>query len=312
MASKRQAAQLMAQALQRAGGLALVYVLLIFWLPASRATMQAYDLSLLQYKAILFVVTLPSIIAWLAAFIGYATLRQYVRLISKTPEGTYLDKLATGCAWLAWSLPVTTIASLLLNSLGDQHPALFPSSIIVNNYLGLLLPLIAFSIIGAASRGLVAQAKLKLSLASIRIIMLLFLAAGILYCYLTFQRFDLTSLSSTQNPYFLPIWLMVLSVIIPYLYVWFIGLLAAYEIILFSQQTEGVLYRQALRLLVLGLVVIIASSIALEYLTGIQPRVGHLMFGYQLVLASIFRLIGGGGFIVLALGATRLKKIEEI
>ena len=312
MASKQQAAQLTVQALQRACGLALVYTVLILVLPVSQASIQTYYLSPLEYRALLFIVSLPSIVTWIAAFIGYSKLREYVSLVRKTPEGTHLDKLATGCAWLAWSLPVTAILSLLLNAIANRHPAFYSASIITVNYLGLLLPLVAFSIIGVASRGLVNQARLKLSLASIRVIMLFFLAAGILYCYLTFQRFDMTSLSSTQNPYFLPIWLMVLSVIIPYLYVWFIGLLAAYEITLFSQQTEGVLYRQALRLLVLGLVVIIISSIAMQYITGLQPRVGHLMFGYHLVLVSIFRLVGGSGFIALAIGANRLKKIEEI
>ncbi len=312
MATKRQTAQLTAQALRRGCGLALVYAVLIFVLPPSQATINAYGLSPLEYRAILFIIGLPSIVAWLAAFVGYAKLREYVSLVRKTPEGPYLDRLATGCAWLAWSLPAATILSLLISTIGDQQAGFYSASIIINNYLGLLLPLVAFSIIGAASRGLVAQAKLRLSLTSIRLIMTLFLAAGILYCYMTFRRFDLSSLSSTQNPYFLPIWLMVISVIIPYLYMWFIGLLAAYEITLFSQHTEGVLYRQALRLLVVGLAVIIASSIALQYMTGIQPRVGRLMFGYHLVLASVFRLVGGSGFILLAIGATKLKKIEEI
>jgi hypothetical protein len=312
MANNRQTAQLTTQALQRAAGLVLVYVLLILLLPASHATIRAYHLSTLEYHTILFAVTLPSMLAWLAAFFGYAKLRQYVYSIRKTPEGAYFDKLATGCAWLAWSLPLAAILSLLLSGLANQWPSFYPTSIILSNYLNLLFPLIAFSIIGIASRGLVNQSKLKFSLTSVRVIMVLFLIVGVLYCYLTFKHFDLTSLGSTHNPYFLPIWLMVLSVIIPYLYAWFVGLLAAYEITLFSQEADGVLYRQALRLLVLGLIVVIASSIALQYMSGIRPRVGHLIFGYQIVVTSIFRLIGGGGFVLLAMGASRLKKIEEV
>jgi hypothetical protein len=105
---------------------------------------------------------------------------------------------------------------------------------------------------------------------------------------------------------------MVVSVIIPYLYAWFVGLLAAYEIMLFSRHSKGVLYRQSLSLLALGLVVIIASSIALQYMNSIQPRVGHLMLSYHLIITSIFRIIGGGGFVLLAVGANRLKKIEEV
>jgi len=312
MTSEKRTAQLTTRALQRAIFLAFIYIALIFLLPASKATMRAYHLSTLEYRAILFTVTLPSLVAWLAAFVGYAKLRQYVHSIRETPEGAYFDKLATGCAWLAWSLPLPAIFSLILSAMADKWPAFYPSSIIASNYLNLFLPLIAFSIIGSASRGLVSQAALKFSLASVRIIMLLFLVAGVLYCYLTFQRFDLTSLSSTHNPYFLPVWLMVLTVIVPYLYAWFVGLLAAYEITLFSKHAKGVLYRQALGLLAAGLITIIASSIALQYLNGVEPRIGHLAINYQLVLSSIFRIVGGGGFVLLTIGAARLKKIEEV
>jgi hypothetical protein len=312
MTIDKRTAQLTTRALQIAIFLAFIYIALIFLLPANKATMRAYHLSTLEYRTTLFAVMLPAVITWLAAFFGYAKLRQYVYLVRKTSEGAYFDKLATGCTWLAWSLPLPAILSLLLNAVANKWPAVYPSSIIFSNYLNLLLPLIAFSIIGTASRGLVRSAKLNFSLASVRVIMLLFLTAGVLYCYLTFQRFNLTSLSSTHNPYFLPIWLMVLSVIIPYLYAWFVGLLAAYEIALFSKYIEGVLYRQALRLLVAGLTTIIVSSVALQYMNGVQPRVGHLVLGYQLVLSSIFRIIGGGGFVLLAIGAIRLKRIEEV
>lgn len=299
-------------ALRRAGLLVVAYVTLIFVLPASRATMRTYHLSPLEYRCIFLAVQLPSLLAWLAAFFGAAKLRQYVYLVRKAPEGPYFNKLANGSSWLAWSLPIPAIASLLLNAIANHWQGFYSTSIIASNYLNLILPLVAFTVIGSASLGLLRQAKLNFSLANARTIMVSFLVAGVLYCYLTFQRFDLTSLGSTANPYFLPIWLMVLSVIIPYLYAWFVGLLAAYEITLVSRQTTGILYRQALQLLVFGLVAIIVSSIALQYMNSVQPRVGHLVLGYQLVLASTFRIIGGGGFVLMALGATRLKKIEEV
>lgn len=298
--------------LYKAALLAIVYVILIFLLPASRAATRAYHLSTLEYRTILFAVTLPSIVTWLAAFFGYAKLRQYVQVVRETPEGPHFDKLASGSAWLAWSLPLPAIVSLLLSAVANQWTGFYSASIIISNYLNLLLPLVAFSLIGNASRGLVSQAKLKLSLASIRVIMLFFLVGGVLYCYLTFWHFDPSSLGSANNPYFLPVWLMVLSVIVPYLYAWFVGLLAAYEITLFSKHSKGVLYRQSLGLLAFGLVAIIASSIALQYINSVQPRVGHLVLGYPLVITSIFRLVGGGGFLLLAIGASRLKKIEEV
>jgi len=312
MTSQRQAAQPISRSLQQAALLVAAYVLLVFLLPASVATRHTYHLSALEYRSALLAVALPSLLTWVAAFLGYAKLRQYVTVVRKSPEGSYFDKLATGCAWLAWSLPVSSLFGLLANAAGEEWSAVHGAATITDNYLGVLLAVVAFSLIGAASRGLVNHAKLKFSLAGVRGLMLSFLAAGVLYCYLVFRRLDLTSLGSTHNAYSLPIWLVVLSVIIPYLYAWFAGLLAAYEINLFSKHTNGVLYRQALQLLVGGLTAIILSFIALQYISTVVPSQGHLVLGYRLVIITLFRIIGGGGFLMLALGAQKLKRIEEV
>lgn len=302
----------MSQALRWAAGLAVVYVVLIFMLPTNQGIVQHYHLTAFEYRMMLLALNLPTIIAWLAAFIGYAKLREYVQSIRETPEGDHLDKMATGTAWLAWSLPVAALVALILGGLANKWASLYPATVVISNYTKLIFPLVAFSIIGAASHGLMRLAKVRFGFVSSRVVALLFLGGGVMYSLMTFKHMNPASLGSTQNPYFLPVWLVVLTIIIPYLYTWFVGLLAAYEITLFSRQTRGVLYKQALRILVLGLVIVIASFVALQYIKGIQPRVNHSTFDYRMVLSAIFHLIGGGGFVLLAIGAGRLKKIEEV
>lgn len=292
--------------------LILIYVCLIFLLPTNRETLHVYHINNLEYRFILVALALPSILVWFVAFTGYSKLRQYAEALRSTPEGQHFERLASGTAWLAWSLPAAAITTLVLSGIANKWPSFHASSIIISNYINLLYSLIAFTIIGSGSRGLLNAARLKFSLASLRTMVLLFLTAGVLYCYLTFRRFDLTSLSSTHNPYFLPIWLTVLTVIIPYLYVWFMGLLASYEISLLSKQVSGVLYRQALQFLFGGLIAVIIGSSALQYLNSVQPQVGHLIIDYRLMLNLIFRLIGGIGFIAITAGAIRLKRIEEV
>ncbi len=290
----------------------ILYVILIFILPTNAISIRDYHLSAFEYRVILFAVALPTMATWVLAFIGYIKLRQYVDTIRKVPEGKDFGELARGYAWLAWSLPISVTLNLLLSASVNEWPHLLSASVILRNYVNLILPLIAFTIIGTASRGLVNRAKLAFSSGTVRSIMLLFLAAGVLYCFLTFQHFDLGSLNSTNNPYYMPLWLMVLTVIIPNLYAWFIGLLAAYEITLYSQRSEGVLYRSALRMLSIGLVVIIVSFVAIQFITSVTPGVGRLVLGYRLVLTLMFRIVGAIGFVLVALGAHRLKKIEEI
>lgn len=312
MKTDKPAAKYKSRALQHYLMLAVFYVTLIFVLPASTATMSNYNLSTFEYRIVAFALALTSLLVWLAAFIGYARLREYARAIRKTPEGIHFDQLAEGVTWLAWSLPVGVIAATLLNATANKHPGFHASAIILSNYINLILPLVGFTVIASASRGLLGTVKAKLSMANARIIILGFLVLGVLYCFLTFSRIDLTSLGSADNPYFLPAWLIVITLIVPHLYAWFMGILGVYELTLFRKHVPGVLYRQALGLVVGGLSAVILSSVALQYIGGIEPNVGHLVLGYKTMFVLLARLVGGGGFVLLVIGAGRLKKIEEV
>ena len=292
--------------------LAVLYIVLIFILPASHVSMQHYHLSAIEYKIATAALAIPVIAVWFAAFWGYAKLQEYSQSIAKTKEGPYFERLGIGCAWLAWSLPITTIGSFILSGASNKWPAFHPTSIILANYIALIVPFFAFIIIGAAARSMIGKFRINLSLMSARLSMTLFLAGGIAYCFFILNKLDPTNLASTHNSYYLPVWLLIISVIVPYLYAWFIGLLAAYEISQFSANVYGLFYRKALLYLVTGLVAVILSAIALQYIDSIIPRSGNLIFNYKLLLTLVVRVVSGIGFFILALGASRLKKIEEV
>lgn len=288
------------------------YTLLIFIFPANAATTHAYHLSATEYRIILFAFSLPSFFVWFTGFIGYAALRHYAYAIRKTAEGPQFKQLADGVTWLVWSMPVPTIMSLILNDIANHSHNFHPSAIIIINYVSLFLPLAAFTAISMAARNLHETTKQKMSRVHARVAMTLFIIFGVLYCYLTFHHLGITSLSSSHNLYFLPAWLLVLSLIMPYLYAWFVGALGAYKLALFGKNMPGLLYRKALLYIAWGIVAVIASSIALQYVNSVVPRTGHLVLDYRFGLNVLFRVISGVGFIMLAVGANRLKKIEEV
>ncbi len=304
--------EIIKRALRHYTWLAALYVSIALFLPASISTRSAYGLSAFEYHVVFALVAFPTLLVWLAAFVGYALLRAYARSIRNTPEGIYFDQLAGGVTWLAWSLPVGVIANLLLNFLSEHNPGLHAASIIIINYINLILPLVAFSVIANASRGLLGTLKVKITLASARVIIAGFLLLGVLYCFSTFRHFDLSSLGSTNNTYFLPVWLIVLTVTVPYLYAWFMGILAAFEIILFRRNVKGVLYQRPLGMMVGGLLLVIASSVAHQYTVSALPHLNHLVLDYRLVLTLLFRALSGAGFVLIAIGAHRLQKIEEV
>lgn len=292
----------------------IAYLLLVLILPGNKDFMQVHRLSTAEYHTLQFLVGLPLIGAWFVAFYGYAKLEEYARSISASPEAVGFKLLARGSAWIAWSLPVYAILSLVRRSLSDAHPGWSNFLTITANYAELLFPVIGFTLIGMASRYFLERSKNTLSAANIRGISLFFLIGGALYCYFIFRQLTGTGLGDTDNPFHLPVWLTVLTIIVPYLYAWFVGILAVYELAIYCRGVRGVLYRQALQLLVIGLFATILGSVALQYARSTTQLSinSHLLLGTFFVFSVIFQIISGIGFALMALGAIRLKKIEEV
>lgn len=289
---------------------AVIYLILSIAIPPNHATLTIYHLSDKQYRVLIFLIILPLLAIWWAAFYGYAKTKEYASLIEDTPEGEPFKHIADGMMWLAWGLPVSALISLVMTAIASSHPGFTSASLIITNYANLLMPLVALNILSTGSRNLLEQAHLRITNANTKLLGLLFVVLGSVYCYYVFG--NLHGRSGSNNPYHLDSWLLLLTVVVPYLYAWFVGLLAAYEIRLVSRHSQGVLYRRGLQLLSFGLAVTVASSIALQYLRSVLPRNGHISLGYTLLLVYAILAIIAVGYALLAAGAQRLKKIEEV
>lgn len=290
----------------------VVYLVLTLELPTNHTAMRSYGLTPLRYHLLFLLVALPFVGIWFAAFYGYVRLRKYAVAIGGAQESRDFQLLATGSGWLAYGLPIAALSSITLNSIANQVAHFHPLAVIINNYISLVLPLVAFTILGTSARRLASRSQAQLSLGAGRCLVLIFALLGVFYCYFTFRHLSGLSLTAIDNPYFLPVWLVVVSIVIPYLYAWSIGLLAAYEIVLFAKKSQGVLYTQALRYLGFGIATVIVSSVALQYLSSIIPRSGSSHLGYYLLCIFTIELLSAGGYGLIAQGALRLRRIEEV
>jgi hypothetical protein len=294
-------------------GLSAVYLILCIILPINTSNQHLYNLTNSSYHILQGVLAVPLIAIWFAAFFGYAKLKQYADSLKGSEESKSYNLLARGCMWLAWGLPVLSIASLLLNSLSYTHPHHYQAaSIILSNYINILIPLIAFSILSSGSRKLLEQFKQHLTSNGTKLIVLLFVAIAVGYCYLIFRPINLVSMTLSTSPYYLPIWLVIITVTIPSLYTWLIGILSAGEIARYGQKASGLLYRQAFQSISLGIIAVIAGSIAYQYVTTIDPTLNQTSLDYLLFSTYIIRIMSAFGFIAIANGAIKLKRIEEV
>ncbi|HSX37182.1 MAG TPA: hypothetical protein VLG13_03680 [Patescibacteria group bacterium] len=272
----------------------------------------AYHLSTVQYHILLFLIILPVVAIWFVAFYGYTSMRGYSELIRKSGEGGPFKDISTSLAWLAWSLPLTSLVNLIVGAIANSHAGFYNASQIINNYASLLVAIVAFSILGTGSRRLLEREKLRISANTTKTLILGFVVIGTIYCYLVFHDLGNKALGSANNPYYLPVWLLMFTVVMPYLYAWFVGLLAAYEIRLLSKHAKGLLYQQALQHFARGVIVIVASSIALQYLLTTSPRSNYASLGYLVLIIYCILVLLAVGYGLLAFGAKKLKKLEEV
>ncbi len=292
--------------------LAGAYLVLVLLLPANRAASHDYNLTATAYHLLYLVVIIPLIGIWFGAFYSYGRLRQYSTAIADTPEGKDFARLATGFTWLAWGSVVTSMVTIILNTIADSHHSFLPSAIVVTNYVSLAVPLISYSFISTTTRSLNLRAKITISNIGTKLLIFSFMLIGVAYCWVAFGHLDLHHITASNNAYYLPTWMMILTVIVPYLYAWFIGLLAAYELFLYSQHAAGVLYQHAIRLLSFGVISVIASSVAVQYFRTASPRIGHLSLNTTLLVVNLVYIFMATGYIFVSLGARQLRKIEEV
>lgn len=281
---------------------------LVLLLPANPMSLEQFGVSAGQYRVLLFLVELPSILIWLTAFYGYAKLEQYAAVIKGTNESPGFRRLSLGYKWLAWWLPIQAIPYLIAGSITDDHRGLHIALIIASNYLSVLFAVIGLHLVFKASRTLLQGAKIKpTTMKRLTPLTVFFAILAAAYCWITLRH-----ASGQHNPYFIPPWLIVLTLLLPYLYAWYRGLQAAYNIVNLAHHSSGVLYRNALGRVANGVAVVIVSLIAVQILRSTIPRTGHVSLSGVLVAIYVIYLFMGAGYSILALGSHRLKRIEEV
>jgi hypothetical protein len=142
----------------------------------------------------------------------------------------------------------------------------------------------------------------------------IFIAFGACYTYLMLHDPHRTVPGGPSHlaTYYLSDWLIVLTVVIPRLVVWYWGMQALVNIGLYRRKVEGALYRDALKLLAYGLGGVFLVTILLRVLQTASDALNRLDLGGILLLLYILVFMLGIGYVLVAKGARQLQKIEEL
>jgi hypothetical protein len=287
--------------------LVLAYACLTL-LPAPAAeTLRHYHIDATRLRGLYSTFIVFEAIIWFAAFYGYYKLRAYSRLIKTNQDGRQVNKLAGGLLALAIGFPLSSILSALLELIGRHQAGLATAAPIISHYLSVAYPLIAFILLSRGARGLTDISKLRLSLRTINVLGLSVIILGTFFCFLVAH-----SHHDIRESYHMSYGLVMLTLGIPYMYIWFLGLFSVTQIQQYSRNLTGILYRKSWNLVAGGLGSILVFSIIIQYLGTLSTWLTGLSLSWILLLLYALLLLLAASYIVVALGAKRLMKIEEV
>jgi hypothetical protein len=292
-------------------GLIIISVALAMRLPTDPAILTHYSITQTKARLLNLTIIIPQIFIWLSALYGYVRFKIYAHLVSDGPEGAPLHMIANALLVLAFYMPISSVVSTVTSYLVLSNPQYIPSSAIIRNYLTMLFTVIAFLMLAKGSQKLLQNFKLSDKQTPLvnkyRSLLLILLTSA-------FNWLIITRPLNQQNGasiYYLPSYLIILTLAVPYIYAWYEGLLAAARLYLYVKKVRGIVYKQAFDSLAKGLGIVVLVSIVIQFINTLSARLNRLNLTPLLLVIYVLLILYAVGFGFIARGAEKLKQIEE-
>lgn len=291
--------------------LTLSYASMAMFLPPDPDTLTRYDLTLAQVRLLNLTVVLPLIAIWLMALYGYVRFKSYALLVKDSPEGGPLSRLADGLGILAFSLPITAVLGSVFNYLAVQNPDLLSLSVFVRNYSRLFFSVGAFLVIawgaGSLLRTLKPERPKNPYTSNYSVLAIILLSS--LFTWLIIARPLPADVAA--GTYHSPNWVIILTLAVPYLFAWYLGAAACYRLYTYKNRVNGTLYKQVFGNLAVGIGIVVATSVIIQFILTISARLSRLDVTPVLLIVYLLLVLYAVGFGLVARSAKKFKKIEE-
>jgi hypothetical protein len=288
------------------GVLLVITCVLALGLPPDPRALHAMHITSSEFRLAIFSLLIPYVVCWFCGFYVFAKLSEYTPYLKKSVEGAAFSKITKGMGLLAFGLIIPTMATLILGQIAQRHMGYKPTTTVMSNYISLLFPLLALNYISNGSRALANSTKIKSNIHNVKIFAAIFVVLSTLYAFLVSYNYH-----HYHNPYHLHIFALMITYVAPYLFMWFLGLISAYDFRLYSRNVKGILYKNALRTFANGIGLAICGSIVSQFIAG-TLGISEKSLGPVLLVNYIILVIIGSGLVLMAIGANKLKKIEEV
>jgi len=291
----------------------LVYLAISLNSPnTSQNQLHLSDQSLLLLK---LSVALPYLLTWLAAAYSAIIIKQYALAIKPSRESSAFNNISWGITILLASLILSTFATTI-RSYFSLYSEVRAALTIISNYAYVFPYFLAFIFLLKGARELARQNstfKIALSTYCLFGIPLAILSYIWLELIFTNQYRVISGGGSMFASYYLKDSLLVLTIVLPSLATWAIGVLAVVHLRSYYKKVTGIIYRKALSSLFYGFFGVIIASIFYQALLSLGAR-RLLDLGLEklLFLIYVFVILQAIGYLLIRRGAKNLTKIETV
>ncbi|OGY60011.1 MAG: hypothetical protein A3B23_02945 [Candidatus Colwellbacteria bacterium RIFCSPLOWO2_01_FULL_48_10] len=298
------------------------YLYMTFGAPLSQVSVERYGLTPMSAFWLRLSIAAPILVYWSLGLYAAIHLNAYVRKIGPGEGSAPVRSLARG----VFIIVMGVILGAAVGSIRQYFPLTEPGNegiikllVILGNYISVGFPLAAFVFIWRGTKSFMtnelAQAKdIVRKYTPVFLFASAVISASYIFLALANPNRQMNLVPSMPATYYLPDWLIVASILLPYVVIWTLGLLSAFNIVVYSQKVSGLIYRKFLNNLVYGILMIIVFYIFLQFLSTIGYYLQDFFKekGLAPVLYFIYFILflQALGFIFLARGAKKLKEIE--
>lgn len=290
-------------------GMTLAYLGLTLIPSPDRRVLTQYHLSPASYRWLLYPAIILLVASWILTVVAALGVLNYARLIKNSGDGKGFWIIGIGIIVLSLSQPLGGLITNMINHIERHVPNSVPTLTIINNYLNLFWTGLTLILLAWGAQKLLDIIKRPKDPINNSAWTIFFIVLSSVYSY--FIVIQPIHALLAKRAYFLPDWLLVATIAIPYTCVWYVGLRGAYKLYLYQRNVSGALYKQALNYLAAGFVVVVISSVATRIITTISSRLSQLSLTPILFIVYGLILIYALGFVLIAIGAAKLKRIEE-
>ena len=290
--------------------LILVYLGLNLLISPDKTSLAHYHLSSAGARAITYSVVIPISLIYVIGAYGSLTMKGYSQLIRSSKEGRSLNTISNGLLVLVLSQVLVADLGSVVSLILRHNPTWAEPLTIIDNYLVVLLTGVGLVVIAAGAWRLSGLVRHRVGGYEQGIFTLLFIGLSSFYSFFIIHQPIHTPLG--RRLYFMPDWLIVLSLAIPYLFFWYLGFFGAYSIYGYQKNVKGSIYKGSLSYVAAGIAMVVVSSMAVRFITTISTKLSRLSITPVLFIVYGFLVLLAIGFLLIAWGAKKLRRIEEV